>query len=145
MVSQKENRLDFADLLDNGKIFLAKLAHGGIGKENSFLLGSLLLAKLQQTAMSRQRQAAGARRDFWLYIDEFHNFITASMAEILTGARKYRVDLILAHQELRQLQRDKPRKQKIQLGTADLTEADRKQIEKTMLNRLAEAMKRKKA
>jgi hypothetical protein len=106
MVSQRENRLDFADILDTGKIFLGKLSQGAIGKENSFLLGSLLVAKFQETAMSRQRQAAEVRQDFWLYIDEFHNFITPSMAEILAGARKYRVGLILAHQELRQLQRD---------------------------------------
>jgi hypothetical protein len=106
MVSQPVNRLDFADILDSGKIFLAKLSQGQIGRENAFLLGSLLVAKFQQTAMSRQRMAAEARRDFWLYIDEFHNFISPSMAEILTGARKYRLGLTLAHQELRQLQRD---------------------------------------
>ena len=106
MVSQPVNRLDFADILDSGKIFLAKLSQGQIGRENSFLLGSLFVAKFQQTAMSRQRMAYEARRDYWLYIDEFHNFITPSMAEILTGARKCRLGLTLAHQELRQLQRD---------------------------------------
>ena len=78
-----------------------------MGKENAFLLGSLLVSKFQQTAMSRQAQQVAARRDFWLYIDEFHNFITPSMAEILSGARKYRLGLILAHQELRQLERDR--------------------------------------
>ena len=57
--------------------------------------------------MARQAQQIAARRDFWLYIDEFHNFITPSMTEILTGARKYRLGLILAHQELRQLERDR--------------------------------------
>lgn len=106
MVSQPENRLDFARIMDNGRIFLAKLSQGMLGKENSYLLGTLLVAKFQQIAMSRQRQAAALRRDFWLYIDEFHNFITPSMAEILTGARKYRIGLTLAHQELRQLERD---------------------------------------
>lgn len=106
MVSQPVNKLDFANILDSGKIFLAKLSQGQIGRENAFLLGSLFVAKIQQTAMSRQRMAKEARRDFWLYIDEFHNFITPSMAEILTGARKYRVGLTLAHQEVRQLQRD---------------------------------------
>ncbi len=106
MVSQPVNRLDFANILDSGKIFLAKLSQGQIGRENAFLLGRLLVSKFQQTAMSRQRMAQEARRDFWLYIDEFHNFITPSMAEILTGARKYRLGLTLAHQELRQLQRD---------------------------------------
>ncbi len=107
MVSQRENRLDFADILDTGKIFLAKLPQGQMGKENAFLLGSLLVSKFQQLAMSRQAQRAESRRPFWLYVDEFQNFITPSMAEILTGARKYRLGLILAHQELRQLDRDR--------------------------------------
>ncbi len=106
MVSQRQNRLDFANILDSRKIFLAKLPQGQIGKENAFLLGSLLMAKLQQMAMSRARMNAEDRRDFFVYLDEFQNFITPSMAEILTGARKYRVGLILAHQDLHQLQRD---------------------------------------
>jgi hypothetical protein len=107
MVSQKENRLDFGKIMDTGKIFLAKLSHGLIGKENSYLLGSLLVSKFQQLAMSRQRQSESSRRYFWLYIDEFQNFITPSMAEILSGARKYHMGLILAHHELRQLDCDK--------------------------------------
>ena len=107
MVSQQQNRLDFGQILDSGKIFLAKLPQGQMGKENAFLLGSLLVAKFQQLAMSRQAQRISARKDFWLYIDEFQNFITPSMTEILTGARKYRLGLILAHQELRQLERDR--------------------------------------
>jgi hypothetical protein len=106
MVSQPENRLDFANIMDSGKIFLAKLPEGLLGRENSYLLGSLLISKFQQLAMSRQAQRIAARRDFWLYIDEFANFITPSMAEILSGVRKYRVGLTLAHHELRQLQRD---------------------------------------
>lgn len=106
MVSQPANRLDFASMLDTGKIFLAKLSEGVFGKENSYLLGSLFVSKFREAAMARQTQAAGSRRDFWLYIDEFHNFITPSMEEILSGARKYRVGLVLAHQDLRQLQRD---------------------------------------
>jgi hypothetical protein len=104
MVSQKENRVDFSEVIDGGKILLAKLPQGLIGRENSYLLGSLLLSKLQQMAMGRQRMRESERRDFWCYVDEFHSFITPSMAEILTGARKYRVGLTLAHQELRQLQ-----------------------------------------
>jgi hypothetical protein len=107
MVSQQVNRLDFRDILDTGKIFLAKLPQGQMGKENAFLLGSLLVAKFQQLAMGRQAQKETTRKDFWLYIDEFQNFITPSMTEILTGARKYRLGLILAHQELRQLERDR--------------------------------------
>jgi hypothetical protein len=107
MVAQKANRLDFADILDSGKIFIARLAQGAIGRENAYLLGSLLMAKFQQTAMARQRLAAERRRDFVIYLDEFQNFITPSLSEILSGARKYRLGLVLAHQELRQLDRDK--------------------------------------
>lgn len=106
IVSQRQNHLDFANIIDTGKIFLAKLPKGLIGDKNAFLLGSLLVSKFQQTAMSRQRLTAEERRDFWLYLDEFPNFITSSMAEILSGVRKYRLGLILAHQELHQLQKD---------------------------------------
>jgi hypothetical protein len=106
MVSQPENRLDFAHIMDSGKIFLAKLPEGLLGRENSCLLGTLLISKFQQIAMSRQAQQITARRDFWLYIDEFANFITPTMAEILSGARKYRIGLTLAHHELHQLQRN---------------------------------------
>src|SRR6185369_16751434 len=85
------------------KIFLAKLSQGAIGEENSYLLGSLLVSKFHQMALSRQELAQAQRKHFWLYLDEFQNFITPSMASILSGARKYRLGLILAHQELRQL------------------------------------------
>jgi hypothetical protein len=107
MESQPENRLDFAHIMDSGKIFLAKLPEGLLGKENSHLLGTVLISKFQQIAMSRQAQQVSSRRDFWLYIDEFANFITPSMAEILSGARKYRLGLTLAHHELHQLERNK--------------------------------------
>ena len=106
MVSQPENRLDFTHIMDTGKIFLAKLPEGLLGRENSYLLGTLLVSKFQQIAMSRQAQQIATRRDYWLYIDEFANFITPSMAEILSGARKYRIGLTLAHHELHQLQRN---------------------------------------
>ncbi len=105
MVSQPENRLDFAQIMDTGKIFLAKLPEGLLGKENSHLLGTLLVSKFQQIAMSRQAQRLESRRLFNIFIDEFANFITPSMAEILSGARKYRIGLTLAHHELHQLQR----------------------------------------
>ncbi len=106
MVSQPVNRLDFADIMDTGKIFLAKLSEGLCGAENSYLLGTLLVSKFQQLAMARQSQQVAVRKDFWLYIDEFDHFISPSMAEILKGARKYRLGLTLAHQELHQLQND---------------------------------------
>lgn len=107
MVSQRRNRVNFAEIMDSGRIFLARLPRGEMGEENSFLLGSFIVAKFQQAAMARQRQAEQSRRDFWLYLDEFPNFMTPSMAEILSGARKYRMGLVLAHQDLGQLQGDR--------------------------------------
>src|SRR6185295_15823106 len=104
MVVQKENKLDFRNIMDEGKIFLAKLAQGAIGEENAYLLGTLIVSKLNQLVLSRQEQKESERRNFYLYIDEFQNFITPSMASILSGARKYRLGLILAHQELQPLQ-----------------------------------------
>jgi predicted DNA-binding transcriptional regulator AlpA/DNA helicase HerA-like ATPase len=103
MVSQKENRLDFAAIMNGRKILLAKLSQGLIGEENSYLLGTLVVSKLNQIATSRQSMAAAERKPFYLYIDEFHNFVTPSLAAILSGARKYNLGLVLAHQELHQL------------------------------------------
>ena len=107
MVAQRENRINFAEMMDKGKIFLARLSHGEMGRENANLLGPLLIAKLQQMAMGRQRMEASKRRPFYVYADEFQNFICPSMAEILSGARKYGMGFVLAHQDLRQLERDK--------------------------------------
>ncbi len=108
MVSQRENRVDFAEIMSQGRIFLAKLAQGAIGQENAHLLGSLLVAKFQQLTLARQAVAEAERRPFWLYVDEFQHFVTPSMAQILAGARKYGLGLTLAHQELGQLQNRSP-------------------------------------
>lgn len=107
MVSQKANRLDFDAMMDSRRIFLAKLPQGVLGRENAFLLGSLIMTKLQQAAMARARMSAAKRTPFHCYIDEFQNFITPSLTEILSGARKYGLGLVLAHQELKQLERDR--------------------------------------
>lgn len=104
MVSQQENKLDLASLMDEGKILLARIPQGLIGEENAHLLGSLLVSKIHQLVMGRQARSAESRRPFWLYIDEFHHFMTASMGAILSGARKYNLGLTLAHQDLRQLE-----------------------------------------
>jgi hypothetical protein len=104
VVVEREHRLDFRGIVDGGRVFLAKLAQGAIGEENAALLGSLLVSAFHQAAISRQDLPPGARRHFFLYIDEFQEFATPSMAALLTGARKYRLGLTLAHQELRQLE-----------------------------------------
>ncbi len=103
MVSQKESRLDFGEIMDRGRILLAKLSQGSVGEENAYLLGSLLVSKFYQLAIARQTVSPEERRPFYLYVDECHNFLTPSMASILSGARKYQLGLILAHQDLQQL------------------------------------------
>jgi len=103
IVCQKENKLDFFKIMNEGKIFLAKLSQGIIGQENSYLLGSLIVSVIHKAALSRQTIEEKQRKNFYLYLDEFQDFITPSMALILSGARKYHLGLILAHQELQQL------------------------------------------
>lgn len=104
VVVEREHELDFREIVDRGRVFLAKLAQGAIGEENAALLGSLVVSAFHQAAISRQETAPQARRHFFLYLDEFHEMATPSMAALLTGARKYRLGLTLAHQELRQLE-----------------------------------------
>jgi hypothetical protein len=99
---QRETKLNFRDIMDSRKILLIKLSQGLIGEENAHLLGTLLVSKLYQTALTRQDTQE--RPYFWLYLDEFHHFITPSMEGILSGTRKYHLGLTLAHQEFRQLQ-----------------------------------------
>jgi len=103
MVSQKDDRLDFAAIMNGRKILLAKLSQGLIGEENSYLLGTLVVSKLNQIATSRQNMAAADRSPFYLYIDEFHNFVSLAFPDILSEARKYGLHLILAHQYIAQL------------------------------------------
>ncbi len=102
IVCQKENKIDFRKIMDERKILLIKLSQGAIGEENSYLLGTLLVSKLYQTALSRQDTQN--RPFFSCYLDEFHHFITPSMESVLSGVRKYNLGLVLAHQEFRQLQ-----------------------------------------
>jgi hypothetical protein len=104
MMAQKEG-LDFRDIFNNQKVLLVKLSQGLIGEENSYLLGTLFVAKLNQAAQSRQNISSDQRSPYYLYIDEFQNFITPSMSSILSGARKYGLGLVLAHQDLDQLAR----------------------------------------
>jgi hypothetical protein len=104
MIIQKQG-LDFEQLMDSNKIILIKLSQGLIGTENSYLLGTFIVSKIHQAAMARQLKAKEDRKNFFLYIDEFQHFITPSMSSILSGARKYHLGLVLAHQDLQQLQR----------------------------------------
>lgn len=102
MMSQTEG-IDISQCIEDEKIVLIKLSQGLIGKENSYLLGSLFLSKFYQGAQGRQSLAKEQRHPYYLYLDECHNFITPSMASMLSGVRKYGLGLVLAHQELGQI------------------------------------------
>ncbi len=106
IVGQVKSSFDFSDVMDNRKILLMNLSKGLIGDVNSKLLGMIIVNKIQVAAMRRQREAAAAREDFFLYIDEFQNYVTDSIESILSEARKYRLGLIIAHQYLDQLEKD---------------------------------------
>jgi len=103
IIGQKTTKIDLREIMDSGKIFLANVSKGLIGEENSALLGALLITKMQLAAMSRIDIREEERKDFFLYIDEFQNFSTESFANIFAEARKYRLNLILAHQYIAQL------------------------------------------
>ncbi|WP_323787702.1 type IV secretory system conjugative DNA transfer family protein [Psychroserpens sp.] len=103
MLVQKQG-VDIAKCLSENKIVLLKLSQGLIGEQNSYLLGSLFLAKFNQAALSRQSQSKDERSPYMLYLDEFQNFITPSIERILSGARKYGLGITIAHQELGQIQ-----------------------------------------
>lgn len=103
ILGQSKSTIDFRDIMDNNKILIANLSKGRLGEENSDLLGSLLISKLQIATMSRVDTPEAKRQDFYVYVDEFQNFTTDSFAGILSEARKYRLNLILAHQYIAQL------------------------------------------
>ncbi|MEK7157954.1 MAG: TraM recognition domain-containing protein, partial [Patescibacteria group bacterium] len=103
IVGQRVSGFNFREMMDHRKIFLVNLSKGKIGEVNSRLLGFIIVTKLQMAAMARAEVEASERRDFYLYLDEFQNFTTDSIATILSEARKYRLDLIIAHQYIGQL------------------------------------------
>jgi type IV secretory pathway TraG/TraD family ATPase VirD4 len=100
---QVTSAFSFRYLIDHQKIFIANLAKGKIGEDKANILGSFLVAQLQLAAMSRADIPEGERAYFYLYVDEFQNFCTASFASILSEMRKYRLCLTLAHQYIDQL------------------------------------------
>ena len=103
IVGQSKSTIDMRQIMDDGKILLLNLAKGRVGEDNAALLGAMMITKLQLAAMSRIDIPEPERRDFFLYVDEFQNFATESFAGILSEARKYRLNLIIAHQYIEQL------------------------------------------
>lgn len=102
MFVSPKSTFSLRDIMDNKKILLVRLDRGRL-KGSADLLGSLLLAKIQMAAFSRTDTAESKRVPFYLYIDEFQNFATDSFIQVLAEARKYKLSLVLAHQNLAQL------------------------------------------
>ena len=103
ILGQVKSGFDFRDVMDNRKILLVNLSKGKLGDLNAKLLGMIMVAKIQMAAMSRVDTPEAERKDFYLYVDEFQNFVTDSFASILSEARKYRLNLIVAHQYISQI------------------------------------------
>lgn len=106
IIGQTKSAFNFREVMDDGKILLVNLAKGRIGDLNAGLLGMIITGRILLSALSRADLPAEQRRDFYLYIDEFQNFTTDSISVILSEARKYRLNLILAHQFINQLSDD---------------------------------------
>lgn len=104
ILSQTKNKLDLRFAMDTKKIIIINLSKGLLGEDTSMLLGSLLISKFQIDAMSRANIPEQNRQDFYLYIDEFQNFATESFTQILSEARKYRLNLTMANQYLDQME-----------------------------------------
>lgn len=103
IIGQPKSGFDIFDIMNNRKILLVNLSKGKTGEINSSLLGLIIVSKIQMAALRRANLPESERSDFYLYIDEFQNFVTESIATILSEARKYRLNLIIAHQYIGQL------------------------------------------
>ena len=103
IIGQQESSFNLRDVMDEQKIILIDLSKGRVGEMNAFLLGLILVGKVLMSALSRTDLPQEKRKDFYLYIDEFQNFTTDSVNTVLSEARKYGLNLIMAHQYLGQL------------------------------------------
>ena len=105
IVGQRQNTFKLRKVMDEGKILIVNLAKGKIGEDNCALLGAMIVTRIQLAAMSRANLPENERKYFYLYVDEVHNFLTESFADILSESRKYGLGLILAHQYIGQLEK----------------------------------------
>jgi DNA-directed RNA polymerase subunit RPC12/RpoP len=103
IVAQAKSTIKVREMMDEQKIFIVNLSKGKVGEDASRLLGGMLITKIQMAAMERVDMDEEDRNDFYLYVDEFQNFAVESFASILSEARKYRLNLIMAHQYIAQL------------------------------------------
>ncbi|HOC07685.1 MAG TPA: type IV secretion system DNA-binding domain-containing protein, partial [Candidatus Woesebacteria bacterium] len=103
VVNTTESSFSIEKLMNEGKILLVNLSQGRLGEDNATLLGAMMITKIQLAAMARVNTSEEQRRDFYLYVDEFQNFATDAFVKILSEARKYRLNLILANQYIDQI------------------------------------------
>ena len=106
IIGQSQSSFDLRKVMDEGKILIMNLSKGKIGEENSNFLGLILVPKILSAAMSRSNIPMDQRKDFFLYVDEFQNFATETFADILSEARKYKLNLIVANQFIGQIGED---------------------------------------
>ena len=107
IIGQTKSAFNFDDVMNNQKILLVNLSKGKIWEMNAQLLGMILVSKIYNSAMGRAKLDPKDRKDFYLYVDEFQNFVSGTFADILSEARKYRLGLIMAHQYIAQLEAGK--------------------------------------
>ncbi len=120
IIGQTKSAFDFSEVMDDGKILLMNLSKGSTGEINSKLLGLIIVSKLQTAALRRQKKLSQgtAPQDFFMYIDEFQNYVTDSIESILSEARKYRLSLNIAHQYIGQIDTSQTKKGGVNLKDA---------------------------
>jgi len=106
IIGQSQSSFSFREIMDQGKILFINLSKGELGEENSSFLGLILVPRILMAAMSRADMPEDQRRDFYLYVDEFQNFATPDFAQILSEARKYHLNLIVANQFIGQIEEE---------------------------------------
>jgi len=106
MIGQSKSAFNFRKVMDEGKILIVNLSKGKLGEENSNFLGMILVPQLLMAAMSRADIPESQRKPFYLYVDEFQNFAMPDFATILSEARKYKLNLIVANQFIGQMDED---------------------------------------
>ena len=115
IIERPTSSIDMEAVMNEGKILIANLSQGKLGEDNAALVGAMLITKFQLAAMNRVEMGENDRRDFYLYVDEFQNFATTSFIKILSEARKYKLNLMMANQYMAQIPIDV---QKAILGNA---------------------------
>ncbi|MDO8523640.1 MAG: type IV secretion system DNA-binding domain-containing protein [bacterium] len=106
IIGSSTSTVDLEAMMNQGKIVIVNLSQGKLGEDSSALLGAMIITKFQLAAMNRVYIPEKDRRDFYLYVDEFQNFATTSFIKILSEARKYRLDIMLANQYVGQIDED---------------------------------------